>query len=462
MKTHLRGTRIMKRVLLGILLTSGLWVLIGNFHVTAETPIPKEPHKESELFHTKDALGKQYTLIKVASNSAKPGIIQLPLSLNADVDTTFPLFFSGENAEERILANEIIISFDEQISLSQKQVILKEYNLKIIRPLRFSANRYLVKFNTESGRDIFKVANQLSQKKGVKSATPNLIVEAKKFVSQKPQSAINRLKESQTKETNLLAQQWHLNSNPFRVCLTEFADDVDKCLRKNLYEKSDLSLPRTDIHAVEAWRNSKGGKGVLVAVLDGLIQWNHPDLINNVYTVGDEVKDKLKGEKHGWDFVNDDEDTRISQKELAKLIPILEDMFSLSDDRLLEKYSYYASTIKKDKPFYTKKQIADKLRENIGKRMAVYFHGTWVSGIIAANYQERLLSREQIISILKQTASYNGLTLSETEKELYKVLVVLGKIPPRVSIEQYFFGNGLVNAHRAVKEVQRLLNKTRK
>jgi serine protease len=72
---------------------------------------------------------------------------------------------------------------------------------------------------------------------------------------------------------------------------------------------------------------------------------------------------------------------------------------------------------------------------------------------------QRLLSREQIISILKQTASYDGLILSETEKELYKVLVLSGKVPPEVSIEQYFFGNGLVNAQAAVKEVQRRLKK---
>ena len=95
--------------------------------------------------------------------------------------------------------------------------------------------------------------------------------------------------------------------------MTKFASDVDKCLRERLYEKSDLSLPRTDIRAAEAWQNSRAGKGVLVAVLDDFIQWNHPDLVNTIYKVDDDVKDKLKDEKHGWDFVNDDADTRISE-----------------------------------------------------------------------------------------------------------------------------------------------------
>ena len=447
--------------------------------------------------------------------------------------------------------------------------------------------------------------------------------------------------------------------------MTKFATSVDKCLNEGLYEKSNLSLPRTDIRATEAWENSNTGKGVTVAVLDSLIQWDHPDLVNNVYKLGD-VKDKRPGETNGWDFADDDSDTKMSQKEFPAFGSIFQDSYHLSDDTLLEKYAnipFVRKFLLPSKTVFglTRKDLAKILRDYLRNKVASLFHGTWVSGVIAANPQEtnglsgvaphstilpvtigktlydpvhgfinvietsdiieaidyavargtdivnmsfgsvvpttevknaiirahnknpnivfvasagntkdievgfpaaiegviavgstningnrapyssfgkgltvvapggdlsskkigdhggilttggtgidkfwegiihkpknswgttldakgkyirvegtsfaspivagviasikgedpqRRLSREQIISILKQTASYDGLTLSEAEKKRYKYLVLSGKVPDGVSIEQYFFGHGLVNAHKAVKEAQRQL-----
>lgn len=92
--------------------------------------------------------------------------------------------------------------------------------------------------------------------------------------------------------------------------------------------------PRTDLRATDAWQKTSGGRGVLVAVLDSLIQWNHPDLAGSVYSVSN-MKDKLPGEVHGWDFADDDPDTRISTAELARLSPIFQDTFQLSSAQLL-------------------------------------------------------------------------------------------------------------------------------
>ncbi|NJL78014.1 MAG: S8 family serine peptidase [Richelia sp. RM2_1_2] len=695
----------MKRLLSGILLTSGLWVLIGIAHVRAETPVIEKSQEESELFYTYygqkiplkqrddiiaiafktkvtqsttlplylklqqdlrrnqnvskvevEPLGRDYALMKLSTDNINPAIMQLQVNQKGYVDSTLPVLYRRGHTEQIILPNEIIVNFDEQLSSSQKQVILQQQNLEIIRPLHFSTNRYIVKSKTESGTNILKIANQLDQITGIKSATPNFIHLRNKEISQKTQAPANQLETETAFQTNLLSQQWYLNSNPLRVCLTKFADNLDKCLNEHLYKKLDLSLPRTDIRATEAWQNSNAGKGVTVAVLDSFVQWNHPDLINNIYTVSNEVKSKLKDEKHGWDFVDNDADTRVNEKELSVLRPIFQSTFKLPDDALLEKYKYYAFIIKSSNPLYSKKQIAEEIRNYIRMETASFFHGTWISGIIAAHSQDelgiigvapkakilpvtvckigceishivegidyatargadvinislggylpsveiqnaitrayrknphlvivaaagnetdfevgfpaaikgviavgatningyrapysnfgnglmlvapggdtsiekiglkggilttggtgidqfwqgiilqpsapwgaaldtkgkyiraegtsfaspmvagvialmkgedpqRLLTREQIISILKQTASYDGLTVSDAEKELYKVLLLLGKIPSGVSIEQYFFGNGLVNAHTAVKEVQRQLNKAGK
>ncbi|BAY82003.1 peptidase S8/S53 [Calothrix parasitica NIES-267] len=692
----------MKRLLFGILLTSGLWVLIGNLHSRAENSVVKQFEIQEELFYryydkkiplkqrndviavafkpeaTRSAflplylklqqdfrrntnasdievepLGKHYALMKIASSSNKSTIMQLRLSQKAYIDTTLPVVYRQKHSEKIILPNEIVVSFEEQLSSSEQQVILQKHNLEVIRPLRFSKNRYVVKSKTASGTDILKVANQLYRVKGVKTATPNFIQQRSNFFSRKAKATVNQSQEEES--DNLLTQQWHINSNPLKVCLKKFSDDVDKCLSKGLY-KSDSFLKRTDVRAQKAWQNSKAGQGVLVAVLDDFIQWDHPDLIGNIYAVGKKEKGKLKNEQHGWDFVDDDADTRVSEQELAVLRPIFQDTFTLSDDTLLEKYKYYALSVKRNNPLYNRKQIAQKLRDSIRRDIASLFHGTWVSGIIAArsedalgvvgvapnaqilpvtvcksgckishivegidyavargadvinmsfagylpsvdiknaiirahrkspnlvivaaagnernfevgfpssvkgvisvgatningnrapysNFgngltmvapggdtsiekvgnrggiltaggtgidgfwqgiilkpktpwgttldsrgkyirvegtsfaspvvagvialmkgedQQRLLSREEIISILKKTASYDGLTLSKKEREIYKILLLVGQIPQRVSIEKYLFGNGLVNAHTAVKEVQRQLRKAGK
>ena len=290
-----------------------------------------------------ERLSKQYALMKVASNNAKSRIMQLRLSQKAYVDTTLPVVSRSENTEEIILPNEIILSFNEQLSPSQKQVILQQHNLEIVRSLRFSKNRYVVKSRTALGTDILKVANQLYQLKEVKSATPNFILLRNKDISQKVTEAVQIFKKNQIKTktdykaNNLLLQQGQLNSNPLRVGLTEFANDVDKCLSQGRYKYSELSIPRTDIRATEAWQNSHGGKGVVVAILDSLIQWDHPDLVNNIYNSG-KVKNKRRGETNGWDFADDDSNTRMSQKEFSRFGSIFQDSYRLNDETLLEKY----------------------------------------------------------------------------------------------------------------------------
>ena len=65
------------------------------------------------------------------------------------------------------------------------------------------------------------------------------------------------------------------------------------------------------------------------------------------------------------------------------------------------------------------------------------------------------ISRERLVSILKSTASYQGLTISRQDAELYRLQRSEGEIPASVKEKQYFFGKGLVNADAAVQAVKR-------
>jgi len=83
---------------------------------------------------------------------------------------------------------------------------------------------------------------------------------------------------------------------------------------------------------------------------------------------------------------------------------------------------------------------------------------------------ENRLSREQLMDLLKETASYEGLQLSQADANQYRLQASVGfgtagdfpflrptgvfPVADPVSAEAYFFGWGLVNARAAVEAVQ--------
>lgn len=350
-------------------------------------------------------LGDRYALIKLPSGTRSPrSAIKQRTEQQPYVESTLPVMRRGDRDELIVVPNEIVVSFESKFSESQQQAIFDRHNLKVIRPLRFSQNRYLV-ISSASGTAVLGVANRLNEVIGVKSATPNFIQspadETSETIDDTPVSEIPKIPDRLTKsrasfplasqtpsQTTLLPLQWHLNSTPLIVCLNQPAPQsksLDVCLKNPLLQSNSLP-PRTDIRATDAWQQTSGGRGVLVAVLDSLIQWDHPDLAESVHSIG-KVKDKLPGEIHGWDFADDDPDTRISQAELARQRPFFQDTFRLSDAKLLQEYPELAKSVKQASPNYSPKQIASVARDSVRMYTAALFHGTWVSGVIAAHSQ---------------------------------------------------------------------------
>jgi serine protease len=311
------------------------------------------------------------------------------------VQTSLPIFQrqnTGQESDETIiLHNEMVMSFEPGTSKGKIDEILRRFNVEIVRPFRFSQDRYLVRSREATGAAMFPLIDQLSNVSGVRSISPNLIQSINHQqgtipLNPPPKEATIDLQALVTSNLqdkksaypqSLLPYQWHLNSRK----------------RKPLGQ-------RTDVQATEAWEKGKTGKGTLVAVIDSAIQWDHPDLKNNVYEVPQNSPNLMPGERYGLDFSQwettktclnsdpnncaaGDPDTRLSSAEMGQLRPLFQQMFQ-SDTDLLKQYEMIVGRLRRQNPNLSDSTIADIIRNYFLGGIAGEFHGTWVAGVIAA------------------------------------------------------------------------------
>ena len=70
----------------------------------------------------------------------------------------------------------------------------------------------------------------------------------------------------------------------------------------NQHDRSSDPWNVSQVHAPEVWDLGYTGQGIIVAVIDSGVNYNHTDIVNNMWDGGDEYPN------HGWDFVNNDND----------------------------------------------------------------------------------------------------------------------------------------------------------
>jgi serine protease len=344
-------------------------------------------------------LGSQYAVLTLPTGTRSVDLQQkIKSRLDAAyVKTTLPIFQRKNAAkgsdETIILNNEMVVSFEPGTSQAQINEILQGNDAEIVRPLRFTKNQYLVRSRHVAGAELLPVVDQLSTITGVKSASPNfiqsvndqperqLIAEAITQTEEPPQTLASLPKLLNSPYPNsLLSQQWHLNSS----------------------FKKGIGL-RTDIHAIEAWKQGNQGQGTVVAVIDSVIQWDHPDLQDSLYEVPQSLPDLMPGEVHGWNFSNSESETcaktgpkncapgnpetRLSQEEVAVIRPHFQRMFQ-SDEVVLKAYPKVVSVIREDAPKLSDAKVAAIIRRYMLNGISSTFHGTWVSGVIAAKPKE--------------------------------------------------------------------------
>jgi serine protease len=355
-------------------------------------------------------LGEGYAIVKIPAGRGVNNTVEQRAQQQPFVQETLPVLTRSDRKETIILPNEIVLSFQPGLPETQKRTILQQNKLDVIRPLRFSRDLVLVKSTTASGVEVLTVANRLNQVRGVRSASPNFIQSVSDRQRKQVMNESNSSPESQTfgwierpqassraiaPESAFLDLQWQLYSPPLKQCI-QVKTPLDSCLRSG--RNKTASLPRTDLRVKEAWKQSNGGKGIVVAVLDSLIQWDHPNLKSSLYRVT--KTNKCPGETHGWDFTIaaastrttdpckiGDADTRISSTELAMITPHFQRTFQLSDADLIQTYPALVKDILRETPNLSRPRLATIMRRFIRGQVAGEFHGTWVSSVVAAQPQ---------------------------------------------------------------------------
>lgn len=107
----------------------------------------------------------------------------------------------------------------------------------------------------------------------------------------------------------LLNKQWYL----FNTGVLSLSEDAMEDLADNGYmemRESNGILPNADIRAPEAWRRNNSADDIIVAVIDGGIEVNHPDLQENIWKnkgeiPGNGIDDDNNGytdDFEGWNF----------------------------------------------------------------------------------------------------------------------------------------------------------------
>ena len=343
-------------------------------------------------------LGTQYAILTLPKTRSIDFSQKLKQRLEQSyVQTTLPVFKRKngeiESTETIILNDEMLITFEPGTAPSKIKQILDRSNAEIVRPLRFTKDRYLVRSRNVSGSNLFAVIDQIGSTTGVQSASPNFIQSMNHSLERKdlltlsaPEPAIEPKQlltpsPNQPFPTSQLSRQWHLDSR-----------------------RSQTSPgPRTDVRAPEAWAKSRSGKGAIVAVIDSAIQWDHPDLRSNLYEVPQTLANLMPKERYGWDFSSmgmtitcidnsrtncapGDPDTRMDATEIAQLRPQFQLAFQ-PDAQILQAYPDLADRIQRQRK-YSPEQAAELIRRMILNPISAEFHGTWVSGVVAASPQE--------------------------------------------------------------------------
>jgi len=134
-------------------------------------------------------------------------------------------------ASEVIPTGKITIQFKSGIAAIEKEKIMAEFGLKVLKDLDFLPNSYSVKTSKLSKDNPLKVAQKLQQMKEIKSADPDITFKVEFLY--RPSDSNYKL-------------QWHLKNRGDLLC----------------------TVAGADVGAEEAWDCTKGSRDIIISVMD--------------------------------------------------------------------------------------------------------------------------------------------------------------------------------------------------
>ncbi len=208
------------------------------------------------------------------------------------------LSFSAAHANKmqsslpEVVPGEIIVKFKNTALINAKSFNGYEISQKISRDMAV--------LKTNNKMNVNKLIGQLNRDLEIEYAEPNYIVHAIKNEF----SIWDKLNSLKTNDPQF-DKLWGL---------TNTGSNEPAGSRGN---SSTSGVAGADVNALNAWTITKGSKAIKIAVIDTGVDYNHPDLKNNIWTNTAELNGKAGVDDdgngyiddiHGYDFANKDGD----------------------------------------------------------------------------------------------------------------------------------------------------------
>lgn len=213
-----------------------------------------------------------------------------------ETDPYYPAYIRGE----------ILVKFKDEVTINIKSQVGTKGNRKIVTGIR-QFDEISEQIETVSIERVFKISNS----KKIKNST-NISDNPKKGTG-----LFNFCRIKYNADINLdeiidwLSDDDHIDfAEPNYIIYTMITEPNDA------FYQSGEQWYLNEVTAPQAWDSVTGDTSVVIGIIDTGIDWNHPDLDNNIWInyseiPGNEMDDDNNGyidDDKGWDFYNNDND----------------------------------------------------------------------------------------------------------------------------------------------------------
>lgn len=198
--------------------------------------------------------------------------------------------------------NQLIVRFKDDVEAGDSLLVHEELGAHVIKSFRVVENLQLV--GLPEGVSVLEAIAFYNGRSEVQYAEPNYIVNSESEGQSVNQSTGRKVSRYATQSTEYGTGEEIIPNDPYFV--EQYALKNDGSYKNG--------TPGADIKITHAWQISTGSPNIVVAVIDTGVDYNHPDLANNIWINKDELRDDgLDNDGNGyiddfvgWDFIGDD------------------------------------------------------------------------------------------------------------------------------------------------------------